>query len=120
MNALNNSNKRGACNEIETIMVFKNVEVEGSIVIFDISFKDSADLPKIYQLFRVHRKLDSNTYYTINAFNMLLKEKHIDAKELNWQEHKNQLILLQKEKISFFDLETEEVLVNNNGKLVKL
>jgi hypothetical protein len=45
----------------------------------------------------IHRKKESNTLYTINALNLLIKEENggsLDKKfSLNWQKFKNSIIL---------------------------
>jgi hypothetical protein len=51
----------------------------------------------------LHRKKDSNTLYTINALNILIKSLNggvLDTKFIiNWQDYKNSILLTQGEEI---------------------
>jgi hypothetical protein len=45
--------------------------------------------------FMIHRKKEFNTLFTINAINLLAKEKGVDSKDfkLDWQNYKDSLII---------------------------
>lgn len=51
----------------------------------------------------VHRKQDSNTMYSINALNELIKENndgYLDAQfQLNWSEYQNMLVIIRDRKL---------------------
>ena len=51
----------------------------------------------------VHRKQDSNTMYTINALNELIKENndgYLDTQfQLNWSDYQNMLVIIRDRKL---------------------
>jgi hypothetical protein len=60
----------------------------------DVNLQPESALPNTIL---IHRKKESNTLYTINALNLLIKEENggsLDKKfSLNWQKFKNSIIL---------------------------
>jgi hypothetical protein len=77
--------------ESDEYMCTYNIELEGGT---------AKILPNTILL---HRKKDSNTLYTINALNLLIKSLNggvLDTKFIiNWQDYKNSILLTQDESI---------------------
>jgi hypothetical protein len=77
--------------ESDEYMCTYNIELEGGT---------AKILPNTILL---HRKKDSNTLYTINALNILIKSLNggvLDTKFIiNWQDYKNSILLTQDETI---------------------
>ena len=76
-----------ASQESEEFLCTYNIEIEGS---------QTKILPNTILL---HRKKDSNTLYTINALNTLIKQLNggvLDTSfPINWQDYKNSVLLTQ-------------------------
>ena len=68
---------------------------------YNIDQVNAADLPSNTIL--VHRKKDTNTLYTINALNELIKKLNggvVDTKfPINWQHYKNAILLTQNNEL---------------------
>ena len=68
---------------------------------YNIEQGNVGDLPENTIL--VHRKKDSNTLYTINALNELIKGLNngiVDTKyPINWQHYKNTILLTQHDEL---------------------
>ena len=77
--------------ESEEYMCTYNIELDGS---------STKILPNTILL---HRKKDSNTLYTINALNTLIKSLNggvLDTKfHINWPDYKNSILLTQGEEL---------------------
>lgn len=79
------------------IYVLQNKNAEKELFItynIDVQFKPETQLPNTIL---VHRKKQSNTIYTINALNQLIKEENggvLDKKfAVDWEKNKNCIIL---------------------------
>ena len=68
---------------------------------YNIDQGNVSDLPKNTIL--VHRKKDSNTLYTINALNELIKKLNngiVDTKfPINWKHYRNTILLTQHDEL---------------------
>jgi hypothetical protein len=68
---------------------------------YNVEHGNVSDLPENTIL--VHRKKDSNTLYTINALNELIKGLNngiVDTKyPINWQHYKNTILLTQHDEL---------------------
>jgi len=77
--------------ESDEYMCTYNIEIEGS------------NTKVLYNTILLHRKKESNTLYTINALNTLIKSLNsgvLDTKFLiNWQDYKNSILLTQGDDI---------------------
>lgn len=85
------------------IYVLQNKNVANELYItynIDVQFKPTSQLPNTIL---VHRKKQSNTIYTINALNQLIKQENggvLDTKfPVNWEKYKNCIILTGETEI---------------------
>lgn len=62
----------------------------------------------------IHRKSDTNTLYTINAMNQIIKSINngvLDTRmQLEWENYKNQLILFQNDEVVRIPLKLEKII----------
>lgn len=62
----------------------------------------------------IHRKSDTNTLYTINAMNQIIKSINngvLDTRmQLEWENYRNQLILFQNDEVVKIPLKLEKVI----------
>lgn len=62
----------------------------------------------------IHRKSDTNTLYTINAMNQIIKNINngiLDTQmQLEWELYRNQLILLQNDEVIKVPLKLEKII----------
>jgi len=62
----------------------------------------------------IHRKSDTNTLYTINAMNQIIKNINngilYTGMQLDWELYKNQLILLQNDEVVKIPLKLEKII----------
>jgi len=61
----------------------------------------------------IHRKSDTNTLYTINAMNQIIKNVNngiLDTTyQLNWDNYKNSMILIQNDEVIQINLKLEKI-----------
>ena len=61
----------------------------------------------------IHRKSDTNTLYTINAMNEIIKNVNngvLDVSyQLDWENYKNSMILIQNEEVIQINLKLENI-----------
>ena len=61
----------------------------------------------------IHRKSDTNTLYTINAMNEIIKNVNngvLDVSyQLDWENYKNSMILIQNEEVIQINLKLEKI-----------
>lgn len=85
-------------NKIFVLFIKSNNEY---VCTYNIDQVNAADLPSNTIL--VHRKKDTNTLYTINALNELIKKLNsgvVDTKfPINWQHYKNAILLTQNNEL---------------------
>lgn len=85
-------------NKIFVLFIKSNNEY---VCTYNIDQVNAADLPSNTIL--VHRKKDTNTLYTINALNELIKKLNggvVDTKfVINWQHYKNAILLTQNNEL---------------------
>ena len=62
----------------------------------------------------IHRKSDTNTLYTINAMNQIIKSINngvLDTRmQLEWENYRNQLILFQNDEVVKIPLKLEKII----------
>ena len=88
-----------SCNDIlyEKIYVFQNTEDKTQLICtYNVEFDDSYE-ENIENTISLHRKKQSNTIYTINALNEVIRSKNngvLDKKfNVEWSEFQNTLLL---------------------------
>ena len=87
----------------EKIMITYNIDINNSIV---ESMMDNTIL--------VHRKKQTNTLYTINALNEVIKSLNGGVLDksftVNWNDYKNCILLIQSEGFNKIDTKIKEII----------
>lgn len=78
------------------------------------NIEETDDQPRIMKnTILVHRKKETNTLYTINSLNALIKSLNggvLDTKyPINWQEYKNCILLYQNENLKKLNTEIKKI-----------
>jgi len=88
-----------SCNDIlyDKIYVFENQDEEGQLICtYNVEFIENYE-ENIIDTISLHRKKQSNTLYTINALNEVIREKNNGVLDksfmVDWNEFKNTLLL---------------------------
>lgn len=92
--------KRHVVVKFNKIVILQNIESKKIYFIYQIPIEQTKDLYKIKDTIIVHRKKQTNTIFTINSLNQLIKQNNdgILDKEymISWVNYKNMIILLDK------------------------
>jgi hypothetical protein len=94
------------------IFVLSSPDSSELMCTYNIDFTDTQ--PRIMKnTILVHRKKETNTLYTINSLNELIKTLNggvLDTKfPVNWQEYKNSILLVQDSKFKKLNTEIKKV-----------
>ena len=88
-----------SCNDIlyDKIYVFENQDEEGQLICtYNVEFIENYE-ENIIDTISLHRKKQSNTLYTINALNEVIREKNNGVLDksfmVDWEEFENTLLL---------------------------
>lgn len=78
------------------------------------NIEETDDQPRIMKnTILVHRKKETNTLYTINSLNALIKTLNggvLDTKyPINWQDYKNSILLYQNENLKKLNTEIKRI-----------
>lgn len=77
--------------------VFSNVNSPEEIYITYNIINDSKEFPKFINTISIHRKKQTNTLYTLNAMNQIIKDENGGVFDktfsVNWQLYQNSLII---------------------------
>lgn len=102
----------------EYLVLYKKIFVLSSpdstelMCTYNIDFSDTQ--PRIMKnTILVHRKKETNTLYTINSLNALIKDLNggvLDTKyPVNWQDYRNSILLVQDSKFKKLNTEIKKV-----------
>ena len=104
------------CNEIlyDKIYVFQNGKDKSQLICtYNVEYEDdhiSEDIPNTISL---HRKKQSNTLYTINALNEVIRSKNngvLDKKfQVDWTEFQNSLILTNETGLNIIPTKIHQI-----------
>lgn len=90
------------------IFVLEIKDSEEFILTYNTEQGNTGTIPK--NTIMVHRKKESNTLYTINALNSLIKSKnngYLDKSyQIDWNEHRNSVLLYSNEEPYYNKLNT--------------
>ena len=87
------------------LFVFNLDKPEESIITFNIDSEDNYK-DKIKNTINLHRKKDTNTLYTINALNELIKKENNgvldETFEIDWTKFQNSLIIYNNDELHIY------------------
>jgi hypothetical protein len=82
------------------------------VLTYNIEMSNIANIPENTIL--VHRKKESNTLYTINALNELIKKLNggvVDTRyQIDWQHYKNTILLTQQNELRQLKTKIHEII----------
>ena len=96
------------------IFILESLEGEKIMLTYNVDMNNSSGESMVNNTILVHRKKQTNTLYTINALNELIKELNngvLDKKfPINWENYKNCILLIQTEGFNKIDTKIKEII----------
>ena len=96
------------------IFVLESLDGEKIMLTYNVDMNNSSTNNIIDNTILVHRKKQTNTLYTINALNELIKSLnngYLDKKYvINWNDYKNCILLIQTEGFNKIDTKIREII----------
>ena len=96
------------------IFVLESLDGEKIMLTYNVDMGNSSTSGIIDNTILVHRKKQTNTLYTINALNELIKSLnngYLDKKfPINWNDYKNSILLIQTEGFNKIDTKIREII----------
>ena len=96
------------------IFVLENLDESKIMLTYNVDMNNSKTDTIIANTILVHRKKQTNTLYTINALNELIKKLNngvLDKKyPINWNDYKNCILLIQAEGFNRIDTKIKEII----------
>ena len=96
------------------IFVLENLDGSKIMLTYNVDMNNSKTNSIIDNTILVHRKKQTNTLYTINALNELIKELNngvLDKKyPINWNDYKNCILLIQADGFNKIDTKIKEII----------
>ncbi len=81
---------------------------------YNVDMNNSAKDSRVENTILVHRKKQTNTLYTINALNELIKSLNNDVLDkkfpIEWENYKNCILLIQTEGFNRIDTKIKEII----------
>ena len=96
------------------IFVLESLDGEKIMLTYNVDLNNSSADSMVDNTILVHRKKQTNTLYTINALNELIKSLNngiLDKKfPINWDDYKNCILLIQAEGFNKIDTKIKEII----------
>ena len=96
------------------IFVLESLDGEKIMLTYNVDMNNSVRDSMVDNTILVHRKKQTNTLYTINALNELIKSLNngvIDKSfAINWDDYKNCILLIQTEGFNRIDTKIKEII----------
>ena len=96
------------------IFVLESLDGEKIMLTYNVDMNNSSKDSMVDNTILVHRKKQTNTLYTINALNELIKSLnngYLDKKfPINWDNYKNCILLIQAEGFNRIDTKIKEII----------
>ena len=94
--------------------MLESLDGEKIMITYNVDMNNSSADSMIDNTILVHRKKQTNTLYTINALNELIKSLNngvIDKSfAVNWNDYKNCILLIQTEGFNRIDTKIKEII----------
>ena len=95
------------------IFVLESLDGEKIMLTYNVDMNNSSKESMVENTILVHRKKQTNTLYTINALNELIKSLNngvLDKKfHIQWENYKNCILLIQSEGFNKIDTKIKEI-----------
>ena len=96
------------------IFVLESLDGEKIMLTYNVDMNNSSSESMVDNTILVHRKKQTNTLYTINALNELIKSLNngvLDKKfPIEWDNYKNCILLIQTEGFNKLDTKIKEII----------
>ena len=96
------------------IFVLESLDGDKIMLTYNVDMNNSSGESMIDNTILVHRKKQTNTLYTINALNELIKNLNngvLDKKfPIEWENYKNCILLIQAEGFNKIDTKIKEII----------
>ena len=118
----NNNDIEEVTNKIKTsyvilfnkIFVLESLDGKKIMLTYNVDMNNSARDSMIDNTILVHRKKQTNTLYTINALNELIKSLNNGVLDksfaVNWNDYRNCILLIQTEGFNRIDTKIKEII----------
>jgi len=98
----------------DKLFVLESLDKEKIMLTYNVDINNSARDTIIDNTILVHRKKQTNTLYTINALNELIKSLNNGILDktftVNWNNYKNCILLIQTEGFNKIDTKVKEII----------
>ena len=98
----------------DKIFVLESLDGEKIMLTYNVDINNSTKDSMVDNTILVHRKKQTNTLYTINALNELIKSLNngvLDKKfPIEWNHYKNCILLIQAEGFNRIDTKIKEII----------
>ena len=96
------------------LFVLESLDGEKIMLTYNVDMNNSSADSMIDNTILVHRKKQTNTLYTINALNELIKSLNNGVLDksfaINWNDYKNCILLIQTEGFNRIDTKVKEII----------
>ena len=98
----------------DKIFVLESLDGETIMLTYNVDMNNSSSESMVDNTILVHRKKQTNTLYTINALNELIKNLNngvLDKKfPIEWENYKNCILLIQADGFNRIDTKVREII----------
>ena len=98
----------------DKIFVLESLDKEKTMLTYNVDMNNSSGESMVENTILVHRKKQTNTLYTINALNELIKSLNngvLDKKfPIEWNNYRNCILLIQAEGFNKIDTKVKEII----------
>jgi DNA-binding Lrp family transcriptional regulator len=98
----------------DKLFVLESLDKEKIMITYNVDMNNSIVNSMVDNTILVHRKKQTNTLYTINALNELIKSLNngvIDKSfTVNWNDYRNCILLIQTEGFNRIDTKIKEII----------
>jgi hypothetical protein len=96
------------------IFILESLDSEKTMLTYNVDMGNSGSEFAVDNTILVHRKKQTNTLYTINALNELIKSLNNGVLDktytINWENYKNCILLIQAEGFNRIDTKIKEII----------
>ena len=97
----------------DKIFVLESLDGEKIMLTYNVDMNNQSGESMVENTILVHRKKQTNTLYTINALNELIKELNNGVLDktfaINWENYKNCILLIQTDGFNRIDTKIREI-----------
>ena len=98
----------------DKIFVLESLDGEKIMLTYNVDMNNSSSESMVDNTILVHRKKQTNTLYTINALNELIKNLNNGVLDksfaVNWNDYRNCILLIQTEGFNRIDTKIKEII----------